>query len=79
MMNTAMTARARSITTAVLMLNVNPSGPASIARVRSQGHIYNTIRHGRRRMPNYKRIPPDDRWDIVNYIQYLNEPGAELW
>jgi mono/diheme cytochrome c family protein len=55
------------------------AGPASIARVRSAGHIYNTIRYGRRRMPNYRRIPADDRWDIVNYIQYLNKPGVELW
>lgn len=49
------------------------NGPASIARVRSDGHIYTTIRYGRRRMPGYQRIPPHDRWDIVNYIRYLNE------
>jgi hypothetical protein len=49
------------------------AGPASIARVRSDGHIYTTIRHGRRRMPAYQRIPSADRWDIVNYIRYLNE------
>ena len=55
------------------------AGPASIARVRSEGHIYNTIRYGRRRMPNYRRIPSEDRWDIVNYIMYLNQPGVELW
>jgi mono/diheme cytochrome c family protein len=48
------------------------NGPASIARVRSDGHIYTTIRNGRRRMPGYQRIPADDRWDIVNYIRYLN-------
>ena len=48
------------------------AGPASIARVRSDGHIYTTIRHGRRRMPSYHRIPSPDRWDIVNYIRYLN-------
>jgi cytochrome c len=48
------------------------SGPASIARVRADGHIYSTIRYGRRRMPAYQRIPSDDRWDIVNYIRYLN-------
>lgn len=47
-------------------------GPASIARVRSDGHIYTTIRYGRRRMPAYQRIESDDRWDIVNYIRYLN-------
>ncbi|MDH3521096.1 MAG: cytochrome c [Myxococcales bacterium] len=53
----------------VLALN----GAASIARVRSDGHIYTTIRYGRRRMPSYQRIPSLDRWDIVNFIRYLNE------
>ena len=48
------------------------AGPGSIARVRSDGHIYTTIRYGRRRMPGYARIAPNDRWDIVNYIRYLN-------
>jgi mono/diheme cytochrome c family protein len=47
-------------------------GPASIAKMRSDGHIYSTIRYGRRRMPSYHRIPSDDRWDIVNYVRYLN-------
>jgi mono/diheme cytochrome c family protein len=55
------------------------AGPASIARVRSEGHIYNTIRYGRRRMPNYRRISSPDRWDIVNYIKYINQPGVDLW
>lgn len=49
------------------------AGPASIAKVRSDGHIYVTIRAGRRRMPSYQRIPSDDRWDIVNYLRYLND------
>ena len=49
------------------------AGPASIARIRSDGHIYTTIRYGRRRMPSYTRIPSEDRWDIVNYVRYLNE------
>ena len=48
------------------------AGPASIAKVRSDGHIFATIRYGRRRMPSYQRIPEDGRWDIVNYIRYLN-------
>lgn len=52
----------------VLMLN----GPGSIARVRSDGHLYTTIRYGRRRMPSYQRIASKDRWDIVNYLRYLN-------
>jgi hypothetical protein len=48
-------------------------GPGSIARVRSDGHIYTTSRYGRRRMPSYHWIPSSDRWDVVNYIRYLNE------
>jgi mono/diheme cytochrome c family protein len=55
------------------------AGPASVAKVRSEGHIYNTIRYGRRRMPNYRRISSEDRWDIVNYVMYINQPGADLW
>ena len=50
------------------------AGPASIARQRSDGHLYSTIRYGRRRMPAYHRIPSDDRWDIVNFVRYLNDP-----
>lgn len=48
------------------------AGPGSIANVRSDGHLYTTIRYGRRRMPSYARIPSQDRWDIVNYVRYLN-------
>jgi mono/diheme cytochrome c family protein len=55
------------------------AGPASVAKVRSEGHIYNTIRYGRRRMPNYRRISSEDRWDIVNYVMYINQAGADLW
>ena len=46
------------------------TGPAGMTRVRSEGHLYTTIRYGRRRMPSYWRIPSQDRWDIVNYIRY---------
>ena len=52
----------------VLPLN----GAASIVKVRSDGHMYATIRYGRRRMPSYQRIQSEDRWDIVNYLRYLN-------
>jgi mono/diheme cytochrome c family protein len=38
----------------------------------SDGHIFGVISQGIRRMPGYKRIPADDRWDIVNYVRYLN-------
>lgn len=47
-----------------------------IVRVRSDGHIYTTIRQGRRRMPSYARIAAEDRWDIVNYVRYLDEKGG---
>jgi mono/diheme cytochrome c family protein len=50
------------------------AGPASVAKTRSDGHIYSTIRYGRRRMPSYHRISSDDRWDIVNFVRYLNDP-----
>jgi len=50
------------------------AGPASVAKARSDGHVYSTIRYGRRRMPSYHRIPSDDRWDIVNFVRYLNDP-----
>ncbi len=47
-----------------------------IVKARSDGHIYTTIRYGRRRMPSYGRIPSQDRWDIVNYVRYLDEKGG---
>ena len=47
--------------------------PLVVAAARSDGHVYTTIRHGRRRMPGYARIPADDRWDIVNYVRYLTK------
>jgi cytochrome c len=52
------------------------AGPASIAKIRSDGHLYSTIRYGRRRMPSYQRIPSDDRWDVVNFVRYLNDPAS---
>jgi len=27
-------------------------------------------------MPSYRRIPPDARWDVVNYIRDLNGQGG---
>lgn len=50
------------------------AGPGSMVKLQklSDGRIYAAIRYGKRRMPSYKRIPSDDRWDIVNYVRYLN-------
>lgn len=50
--------------------------------VRSDGYIYNVIRQGGAgqpgfRMPSYKRISPTDRWDIVNYVRYLDRKGGK--
>ena len=51
-------------------------GPASVAKVFSDGHIFTTMTLGRGRMPSYKRILPEHRWDIVNYIRDLNGQGG---
>jgi mono/diheme cytochrome c family protein len=55
---------------------VLPIGPGpmgfSLATGLTDGHIYTTISLGRGRMPSYRRIPPSDRWDVVNYIRDLN-------
>ena len=51
-------------------------GPASVAKVFSDGHIYTTMTLGRGRMPSYRRILPEHRWDIVNYIRDLNGQGG---
>jgi mono/diheme cytochrome c family protein len=50
------------------------AGPQSMVKLQNltDGRIYSAIRYGRRRMPSYSRIPSDDRWDIVNYVRYLN-------
>ncbi len=59
---------------------VLPIGPGpmgfSIATALTDGHIYTTISLGRGRMPSYRRIPPDGRWDIVNYLRDLNGQGG---
>jgi mono/diheme cytochrome c family protein len=51
-------------------------GPASVAKAFSDGHIYTTITLGRGRMPSYRRIRADSRWDIVNYIREINGQGG---
>jgi len=53
-------------------------GPYSVAKGFTDGHIYTTISIGSRnlRMPNYGRIPPEHRWDLVNYIREINGQGG---
>ena len=52
-------------------------GPTSVVRILSDGHIYTTVSLGRRRMPSYRRIPREDRWDIVNYVRELNRQDGQ--
>ena len=60
------------------VLPIGPGSPLgfSLAPGLSDGHIYTTISLGRGRMPSYRRIPPDARWDVVNYIRDLNGQGG---
>lgn len=44
---------------------------------RSDGFLYNVIRLGGQRMPSYRRIPLQDRWDIVNYMRFLDAKGGQ--
>ncbi len=41
------------------------------ARGYTDGYIYGMIGNGRGLMPDYRRIPADDRWYIVNYVRQL--------
>ncbi len=50
-------------------------GATSVVRNLSDGHIFTTISLGRGRMPHYRRIPREERWDIVNYVRELNGQG----
>jgi mono/diheme cytochrome c family protein len=60
------------------VLPIGPGSPMgfSLAPGLTDGHIYSTISLGRGRMPNYRRISPDGRWDVVNYIRDLNGQGG---
>lgn len=54
-----------------------------LVSARSDGYIYNVIRIGSGgfpglRMPGYARIPENDRWDIVNYVRFLDAKGGNL-
>jgi len=65
----------------VSMANMQKPGPFAgvfpvmTATGRSDGYIYNLIRIGGDRMPSYKRIAPEDRWHLVNYVRHLQNGG----
>jgi mono/diheme cytochrome c family protein len=47
--------------------------PQTVAR--TDGYLYAVTRVGRGLMPAYQRIPPSDRWAVVNYMRHLQESG----
>lgn len=58
-----------------------PMGPALTIPTtvgRSDGYIYAIVKAGRGLMPAYRRIPPTDRWAVVNYVRQLQrQSGAQ--
>ncbi|MDX1675850.1 MAG: cytochrome c [Longimicrobiales bacterium] len=45
---------------------------------RTDGYLYGVVRLGRGLMPSYRRIPPSERWAVVNYIRHLQDGGAPI-
>lgn len=45
---------------------------------RSDGYIYGIVRLGRGLMPSYRRIPPRERWAVVNYVRHLQQTGEPI-
>jgi mono/diheme cytochrome c family protein len=43
---------------------------------RTDGYLYAVTRVGRGLMPAYQRIPPSDRWAVVNYMRHLQQTDA---
>jgi mono/diheme cytochrome c family protein len=43
---------------------------------RTDGYLYAVTRLGRGLMPAYRRIPPSDRWAVVNYMRHLQQADA---
>ncbi len=49
-----------------------------VTEARTDGYIYALVRVGRGLMPSYQRIPPRDRWAVVNYVRYLQQDGQPI-
>ena len=41
------------------------------ARELTDGYIFGMISAGRGLMPNYRRMPQEERWHVVNYVRQL--------
>lgn len=50
------------------------TGPAT---GRSDGYIWGMMANGRGLMPSYDRIPPDERWYVVEYVRHLQQVAAD--
>jgi mono/diheme cytochrome c family protein len=46
------------------------------ARELTDGYIFGLISVGRGLMPNYRRMPQEERWHIVNYVRELQESSG---
>jgi mono/diheme cytochrome c family protein len=44
---------------------------------RTDGYLYAVTRIGRGLMPAYRRVPPSDRWAVVNYVRRLQQMEGE--
>ncbi len=50
---------------------VRPPHLKGASRGYPDGYIYALLTNGRGNMPNYNRISPQERWDVINYLRTL--------
>jgi mono/diheme cytochrome c family protein len=51
---------------------------SEVSRGRTDGHIYSYIRHGGPIMPPYAfGLKPEEAWDVVNYVRYIQSQAGE--
>jgi mono/diheme cytochrome c family protein len=48
------------------------------ARGYTDGYLFGMISAGRGLMPNYRRIPQAERWEVVNYVRQLQEQAEAV-
>ncbi|TVR10805.1 MAG: cytochrome c [Planctomycetota bacterium] len=55
------------------IISLNIEGVAAM----TDGHIYDVITHGIRRMPGYKaQLMPDERWAVIHYVRVLQDAAG---
>ena len=50
---------------------IRPPNLKGASRGFTDGYIYALITNGRGNMPDYSRISPEERWDLINYLRSL--------